>query len=82
MEASRFPPGSSNLYVYVAPVTGLGADTTYQFKVGATNVSGTTWSSAVRAHIPGRPNSVRDDPVGLGNRGRVEPGRWRVVLRG
>ena len=42
-------PGSSSIYVYVASATGLGADTTYQFKVGATNASGTTWSNIVSA---------------------------------
>jgi hypothetical protein len=42
-------PESSSLYVYVASATGLNADTTYQIKVGATNASGTTWSSALSA---------------------------------
>ena len=74
---------SLNLAGVVVSVGGLSAATAYQFRVGATNSSGTSWSNIVSAlDFPRRANSVRDDPVGLGNRGRVEPGRWRVVLRG
>ena len=40
-------PASASLPIYFEPVTGLHADTTYQFKVGATNASGTTWSSVM-----------------------------------
>ena len=42
-------PANAAIPMYVEPVTGLGAGTPYQFKVGATNASGTTWSNVVSA---------------------------------
>jgi hypothetical protein len=55
---------------FSAPITGLGADTTYYVRIRGTNASGEAWSAPLAFHTPGPP-SIANLPASPGASGNA-----------